>query len=54
MTFGERLAELRKEKGFTQKHVANSISVAQSNYARYESDAVEPRYEKLIKLSCFF
>lgn len=54
MTFGERLIELRKEKGFTQKHVANSISVAQPNYAQYESDAVEPRYEKLIKISCFF
>lgn len=54
MTFGERLIELRKEKGFTQKHVANIISVAQPTYALYEADKREPTFETLIKIAHFF
>lgn len=54
MTFGERLIELRKEKGFTQKYVANSISVAQPTYALYETGERKPSVSILIRMAYYF
>jgi len=37
-TFSERLKELRKEKGVTQKQIADAIGIAERNYRRLEAD----------------
>lgn len=52
--FSTRLRELRKEYKLPQKHVANSIEVAQPTYALYESGKREPGVETLIKIARFF
>lgn len=52
--FLERLKELREEKGYSQKYVAESIKVAQSTYTLYEGGKREPGFETLCELSRFF
>ena len=36
--FSERLKELRKERGLTQKQVADAIGIAERNYRRLEAN----------------
>jgi transcriptional regulator with XRE-family HTH domain len=50
----ERLKILRKEKGFTQRQIADDLSIDQSNYAGYESGRRVPPPDKLAKLANLF
>lgn len=50
MSFCERLQSARKEKGFTQKQVADAIGVAKSTYNGYENGSREPDLFKIKKL----
>ena len=50
---GERLRELRKEKGCTQGQVAKKIGVTLSAYSNYEQGLREPSYQ-ILKLICRF
>ena len=52
--FGERLKELRLEKGLTQKQVANEIGNTQSAIVYWESNKQEPTISTLKKLCRFF
>lgn len=52
--FPERLRELRKEKGITQRELAQHMNVAVSTVTRWELDVQEPDYLTLIKLAKFF
>lgn len=49
-----RLKELRKEKGSTQKEVADSIFCSANDYARYEREEREPDIDTLKRLSKYF
>lgn len=49
-----RLKELREERELTQKELAQSIGVAQSNVSRWEKDEMEPSAEIVVKLADFF
>ena len=51
---GERLRELRKEKGVTQKEVADAIGVTFSAYAHYEQGIREPSNQVLISLCKYY
>ena len=42
MTFGERLAELRKKAGFTQAELAQEIGISQRMVAYYERQTDHP------------
>lgn len=42
MGFGERLAELRKDRGLKQKDIAALLNVAVSTVSNYETDSHEP------------
>jgi len=53
-TFSDRLKELRKSKGITQKQVADFLSIAERNYRRYEAGLVDPASSTAIKLADFF
>ena len=53
-TFGERLRELRKEKGIGQIKLADEIGVGKSIISLWETDQCEPTLSKLILLSKFF
>lgn len=49
--FGLRLKELRKQKGWTQKQLANQIDIRFSQLNKYECGMHVPPIEKLIQLS---
>lgn len=53
-SLGEKLALLRKSKGFTQKQVADYLQISQSSYARFEYNEVNPNNDNLKDLSTLF
>jgi transcriptional regulator with XRE-family HTH domain len=52
--FGERLKELRKQKGLTQKQLGEEIEQAQSTIVYWEKNEQEPSISSLVKLCKFF
>lgn len=52
--FGEKIKELRKENGLTQKQLAEAIDSAQSSVYYWESNKQEPNISALKKLCQFF
>jgi len=53
-SFPDRLKELRKSKGVTQKAVAEYIGILEQAYQKYEYGKHEPNHETTIKLADFF
>lgn len=51
MTFSERLAELRREKGLTQQQLAERVGLHQTQIHRYESGSSEPSMDALRRLA---
>ncbi len=54
MTVGEKIKQVRKEKGLQQKTIALEIGLDQSNYNKIENGRREPSVEVLQKLSVIF
>ena len=50
MTFGEKLRESRKRKGYTQEQTAAMLGVATSTYTGYEKGVREPDLFKIKRL----
>ena len=53
-SFSERLKEIRKSKGVTQKAMAKYLGVLEQSYQLYEYGKREPNHETTIKLADFF
>lgn len=53
-TFGQRITNLRKEKGLTQNDVAEKIGVTAQAVSKWENDQATPDIDILIKLSDIF
>ena len=53
-TFSDRLKELRKAKGVTQRQMADLLGIAERNYQRYETGVVDPTSSNAMKLADFF
>ena len=53
-TFSERLKLLRKEKGVTQKAVADAIGVTERGIRRYEAGDVTPGFDIIAALAEYF
>lgn len=53
-TFATRLAELRKEKGYSQEELAKQINVSRSTIAAWETERNEPNMETLKSIANFF
>lgn len=51
MKIGERISELRKDKGFKQKDIASKLNVAISTISNYETNCHEPDLTNLCKLA---
>ena len=51
MTLGERIANLRKDCGYSQEYIAESLGVSRQAVSKWEKDLSSPDTEKLIKLS---
>ena len=54
MSFPERLKEASKLRITTQKQVAESIHVTETQYQKYEHGKVKPAYDVIIKLCTYF
>lgn len=46
-----RIVELRKEHGYTQKYVANYLNIDRSNYCKYEQGKLVFSVDMIIALS---
>ncbi|OVE67973.1 transcriptional regulator [Clostridium diolis] len=54
MNLGERLKNLRLEKGISQKDLAHHFNIARSTLSQYESNQRTPSDEIKVKLSEYF
>ncbi|MBQ7337078.1 MAG: helix-turn-helix domain-containing protein [Clostridia bacterium] len=54
MTIGQRICELRKEKGYSQEYVAERLDVTRQAVSKWETDQCEPDTYNLIALSELF
>ena len=54
MDFSNRLVELRKNHGLTQKQLANGLSLSEIGIQNYEGRRRKPAYDVLISLADFF
>jgi len=51
MAFADRLAEMRKRKGFTQKSLAEAVDMSLIQINRYEAGSSLPNLEAIRKLA---
>lgn len=54
MTFGEKLARLRRENNYTQEQLADILGVTRQSISKWESDIAYPETDKLIKIGKLF
>ena len=52
--YGNKIAELRKEKGLSQNSLAKEIGTSQANLSRWEKGLNEPSIIECWKLADFF
>jgi len=51
---GERLMELRKDKGLTQKELSEILFINYRTYSGYERDEIEPSDEFKVRIAQYF
>lgn len=54
MTFGDRLAKLRRDSNYTQEQLADVLGVSRQSVSKWESDLAYPETDKLVKLCEMF
>lgn len=54
MSFGERLQNLRKQKGHSQEMLAAKLNVSRQSVSKWENDDTYPEVDKMISLSQLF
>lgn len=54
MSFGEKLQQLRKEKGLSQEDLAHQLNVSRQAVSKWESQNGYPEIEKMILISDLF
>jgi len=52
--FQERLRQVRREKGLSQKRAASELGLTDTGYRNYETGARRPTFEVLPRLARFF
>ncbi len=52
--FGKRLKELRRERGITQKQLAEVLGVSKTTVCQWETMKQEPSIEMLMTLADYF
>ena len=51
---GERIQDLRKQKGLTQESLAKKAGISLTQMARYETKGIQPPADVLMKLAAIF
>ena|SRR5690554_6452104 len=54
MSYGKRLATLRKKRNLSQEALCEKIGLVRSTYARYETEKTQPDFDTLEKLASFY
>lgn len=54
MDLHKKLKELRKAYNLTQQEISEKLNISRVNYTRYETGAVRPDYETVIKIADFY
>lgn len=49
-TIGNNLKTARKDKGYTQQHVAELLNMTQQQYSRFENGIFQLNYEQILFL----
>lgn len=52
--YGQRISELRIEKGLTQTQLAEQLGLTQKSVSKYELEQLDLSTELVIKISRFF
>lgn len=52
--FGQRIKEIRQERGLTQAQFAELISTTQSTVGKYEREELQPNVETIVKICKLF
>lgn len=50
MTLGQRLYEMRRQKGFSQEQVAEVLGVTRQTVSKWETDQTTPDFDKILPL----
>ena len=50
-TIGQRLAKLRKERGYTQAELADKMGIIRELISDYEREKIRPHYEMVIRFA---
>ena len=53
-SFGDRLLELRRGAGLTQKQLTDALDIHSVTYLHYEKDQREPPLELVVRMAAFF
>lgn len=53
-TFGQKLAQARKDAGYSQRQMADFMKMSKSTIASYETGRTQPDIETLGKLADFY
>lgn len=51
MTTGERIREIRKSMGLTQKQLGNKVGIAEQTIGQYERGTLNPKIETLVRIA---
>lgn len=54
VTIGQRIAELRRQKGLSQEALGEALGVTRQSISKWESDGALPEVEKLVAMSRLF
>lgn len=54
MKYGNRIAELREQKGWTQEELATTIGISRAALSHYEKNRRKPDFETLTQLADLF
>ena len=54
LSFGEKLASLRKEKGWSQEELANKLNVSRQAVSKWESNNAYPETDKIATICKLF
>jgi len=49
-----RLKQIRVERGYTQKDIAEILNVTREMYSLYERELIDPRAKTILTLSLFY
>ena len=52
--YGERLRELRCEKGLTQKQLAEKLNISQKSLSKYERESLDLSTELIVRICRHF